>query len=174
MAKPTTVLVRTALTRTINQPQTRHCAVNTNCMTMITLILKMTPTQVVETSVTTNNSPYQDYTNPDDQLTTNTTLCSKFQLYGHNTIDSEDDSHIGCRNVSHNQQQSLSGLHQPDDQLTTNTTLCSKFQLYGHNTIDSEDDSHIGCRNVSHNQQQSLSGLYQPGQSTNRKHDTVL
>ena len=98
-----------------DQPTTNTtlcCAVNTNCMTIITLTLKMTPTQVVETSVSTSNSPYQDYTNPDDQLTTNTTLCCKFQLYGYNTIDSEDDSHTGCRNVSHNQQQSISGLHQ--------------------------------------------------------------
>ena len=73
----------------------------------------MSPTQVVETSVTTNNSPYEDYTNPDDQLTTNTTLCCIYQLYGHYNIDFEDESHTGCRNVSHNQQQSLWGLYQP-------------------------------------------------------------
>ena len=58
-SQPTTFLLRTRPTLTINQPQT---------------------------SVTTNNSPSQDYTNPDDQPTTN---------------------------VSHNQQQSFSGLHQP-------------------------------------------------------------
>ena len=34
------------------------------------MILLMTSTQVVETSVTTtDNSPSQDYTNPDDQTT---------------------------------------------------------------------------------------------------------
>ena len=31
------------------------------------LTLKMTTTQVVETSVTVNNSPIQDYVHPDDQ-----------------------------------------------------------------------------------------------------------
>ena len=71
----------------------------------------MTPTQAVKTSVSTNNSPSQDYANPDDRPTTNTTLCCKYQLYGHNNIDSEDESHTGCLNVSHYQQQSFSGLH---------------------------------------------------------------
>ena len=33
----------------------------------LTLTLKMTTAQVVETSVTVNNSPIQDYVNPDDQ-----------------------------------------------------------------------------------------------------------
>ena len=37
-------------------------------MTQLTLTLKMTTTQVVETSVTVNsNSPIQDYVHPDDQ-----------------------------------------------------------------------------------------------------------
>ena len=54
-----------------------------------TVLLRTTPTLTInqtKTSVTTNNSPSQDYTNRDDQPTTN---------------------------VSHNQQQSFSGLHQP-------------------------------------------------------------
>ena len=40
------------------------------------MTLKMTSTQVVETSVadTSNNSPSKDYTNPDDQPTTNIDL----------------------------------------------------------------------------------------------------
>ena len=33
----------------------------------LTLTLEMTTTQVVETSVTVNNSPIQDYVPPDDQ-----------------------------------------------------------------------------------------------------------
>ena len=33
----------------------------------LTLTLKMTTAQVVETSVTVNNSPIQDYVHPDDQ-----------------------------------------------------------------------------------------------------------
>ena len=37
-------------------------------MTQVTLTLKMTTAQVVETSVTVNNnSPIQDYVHPDDQ-----------------------------------------------------------------------------------------------------------
>ena len=38
-------------------------------MTQLTLTLKMTTAQVVETSVTVNNnSPIQDYVHPDDQI----------------------------------------------------------------------------------------------------------
>ena len=36
-------------------------------MIQLTLTLKMTTVQVVETSVTVNNSPIQDYVHPDDQ-----------------------------------------------------------------------------------------------------------
>ena len=36
-------------------------------VTQLTLTLKMTTAQVVETSVTVNNSPIQDYVHPDDQ-----------------------------------------------------------------------------------------------------------
>ena len=44
-------------------------------MIQLTLTLKMTTTQVVETSVTVNNnSPIQDYVHPDDQ--TEDCLCS--------------------------------------------------------------------------------------------------
>ena len=40
----------------------------------VRIFLKMTSTQVIETSVTTNNSPSQDYTNPDNQPSTNKTF----------------------------------------------------------------------------------------------------
>ena len=36
-------------------------------MIQLTLTLKLTTAQVVETSVTVNNSPIQDYVHPDDQ-----------------------------------------------------------------------------------------------------------
>ena len=36
-------------------------------MIQLTLTLKMTTAHVVETSVTVNNSPIQDYVHPDDQ-----------------------------------------------------------------------------------------------------------
>ena len=160
----------------INQPQTRHCAVNTNCMTIITLDLEMTPTQVVKTSVSTNNSPSQDYTNPDDQPTTNTRLCYKYQLYDHDNIDSGDDSHAHRLSKRQSQPAAVYLRTTPTrtDQPTTNTTLCNKYQLYDHNNISSGDDSYTSCQNVSLNQQQSFSGLRQPGRSTNHKHDTVL
>ena len=37
-------------------------------MIQLTLTLKLTTAQVVETSVTVNNSPIQDYVHPDDQI----------------------------------------------------------------------------------------------------------
>ena len=40
----------------------------------LTMTLKITSTQVVETSVTTSNSPSQDYTNAEDQPTTDKSL----------------------------------------------------------------------------------------------------
>ena len=36
-------------------------------MSQLTLTLKMTTAQAVETSVTVNNSPIQDYVHPEDQ-----------------------------------------------------------------------------------------------------------
>ena len=142
------------------------------------LTLKMTSTLVVETSVTINNSPSQDYTNPDDQPTTN--------------IDSDDDFHTDCSDVSHNQQQSFSVLHKPGRPInykqltlkmtstlvveTSVTTNNSPSQDYTNpddqptTNIDSDDDFHTGCRNVSHNQQQPFSGVHKPVRSTNYKH----
>ena len=52
-------------------------------VTQLTLTLKMTTAQVVETSVTVNNSPIQDYDHPDDHdswvetFHSNTTTCTK-------------------------------------------------------------------------------------------------
>ena len=46
-------------------------ATNTNRMADLTLTLKMTSSQAVETSVTTNNSPSQDHLNTDNEPTTN-------------------------------------------------------------------------------------------------------
>ena len=71
-------------------------------------------TQIVETSVTTNNSPSHDYTNPTQWLwrwlphrlskrqSQPTTVLLTTTQTRHN--DSEHDFHPGCRNVSHNQQ----------------------------------------------------------------------
>ena len=106
--------------------------------------------QVVQTSVTTNNSPSQDYTIPDDQPTTNidspwsqpTTVL--LRTTPSRTINQlQTLTHLG-----HNRQQSFSGLHQPG---CSNNSVQTLTQL-------------------GHNQQQSFSGLHQPGQSTNYKH----
>ena len=44
----------------------------------------------------------------------------QFNLHlSHFNFDSEDDNHTGCRNVSHCQQQSFSGLHSPGQSCST-------------------------------------------------------
>ena len=72
------------------------------------LTLMMTSAQVVETSVTTtDNSPSQDYTHPDDQ----TTLLHVTPGFKPFTVL---PAQFCCRNVSHHyRQQSFSGLHLP-------------------------------------------------------------
>ena len=86
--------------------------------------LKMASTEVVQTSVTTNNSPSQDYTNPTQwpwrwlpqRLSKRQSQPTIVLLRTTQTRpnDPEDGFHRGCRNVSHNKQQSFSGLHKPD------------------------------------------------------------
>ena len=88
---------------------------STNCIADLTLTLKMTSTQIVQTSVTTNNSPSRDYTNPDNQPAINiyspgsqptTVLLGTTPTW---TINQPQTfTHLG-----HNQQQSFAGLHQP-------------------------------------------------------------
>ena len=51
-------------------------------MIQLTLALKMTTTQVVETSVTVNNnSPVQDYVHPDDQTQTTFEMTPGFKPF---------------------------------------------------------------------------------------------
>ena len=60
-------------------------------MIQLTLTLKMTTAQVVETSVTVNdNSPIQDYVNPDDQ-----TQPTKFKVE-ENSRTSQDCANPDC------------------------------------------------------------------------------
>ena len=47
----------------------------------IALTLKMTTAQVVETSVTVNNSPIQDYVHPDDQTQPTSEVISGFKPF---------------------------------------------------------------------------------------------
>ena len=134
--------------------------INTNRTTDLTLTESVTCALVIETSVKTKNSPFQDCTSPDDRPTTN---------------------------VSHNQQQSFSGLHQlgrstthkRQSQPTTvplrttpTRTIDQPQTSVITNNSPSQDYTNSDDRpttNVSHNQQQSLSGLHQPGRSTNHK-----
>ena len=108
----------------------------------------------------TSNSPSQDYSNPDDQPTTN---------------------------VSHNQQQSFSGLHQPARStnhkrqsqpttvlLRTTQTRTINQQQKSVTTNSSPSQDHTNpddqpTTNVSHNQKQLFSGLHQPGRSSSHK-----
>ena len=47
----------------------------------LTLTLKMTTAQVVETSVTVNNSPIQDYVHPDDQTQPTFEMTPRFKPF---------------------------------------------------------------------------------------------
>ena len=134
--------------------------INTNRTTDLTLTESVTCALVIETSVKTNNSPSQDCTSPDDRPTTN---------------------------VSHNQQQSLSGLHQlvrstnhkRQSQPTTvplrttpTRTIDQPQTSVITNNSPSQDCTSPDDRpntNISHNQQQSFSGLHQLVRSTNHK-----
>ena len=55
--------IATQLTNQINN----QSIISSTDVIQLTLTLKMTTAQVVETSVTVNNSPIQDYVHPDDQ-----------------------------------------------------------------------------------------------------------
>ena len=56
-------------------------------MIQLTLTLKMTTAQVVETSVTVNNdSPIQDYVHPDDQTQPNFEMTPEFKPFTENQL----------------------------------------------------------------------------------------
>ena len=56
-------------------------------MIQLTLTLKMTTEQVVETSVTVNNdSPIQDYVHPDDQTQPNFEMTPEFKPFTENQL----------------------------------------------------------------------------------------
>ena len=113
------------------------------------MTLKMTSTQVVQTSVTTNNSPSQDYTNPTQWLwrwpphglskRQPQTVTVLLRITQTRPNDSEDNLHTGCRNVSHNQQQSFSGLHKPDTMTLKMTSTQVVQTSVTTNNIPSQD-----------------------------------
>ena len=53
----------------------------------LTLTLKMTTAQVVETSVTVNNSPIQDYVHPDDHTQPTYEMTPGFQTFHSFTLN---------------------------------------------------------------------------------------
>ena len=70
-------------------------------MIQLTLTLKITTAQVVETSVTVNNdSPIQDYVHPDDQTQPTFEMTPGFKPfteinYGSNTLDEDKPTNTG-------------------------------------------------------------------------------
>ena len=74
-------------------------------MIQLTLTLKMTTAQVVKTSVTgNNNSPIQDYVQPDDQTQPTFEMTPGFKPFTNNTIPVPFSSDV-----------SLAGLVSPED-----------------------------------------------------------
>ena len=199
--QPTRVLLRTTPTWTINQPQTlTHLGYNQQqSFSGLHQPGQSTSHKPWLTWVTTNNSPSQDYTNLDNQSTTNldspglqptTVLLRTTPAW---TINQPQTlTHLG-----YNQQQSFSGLHQPGQSinhkpwLTWVTTNNSPSQDY--TSLDNQSTTNLDSpglqpttvllrttpawtinqpqtlTHLGYNQQQSFSGLHQPGQSINHK-----
>ena len=166
MSQQTTALLRTTPTRTISQLETlTH--LGHNQQQPFSGLHQPGPTVEYKhwlTWVTTNNIPSQDYTNPDDQPTTNTySPWSQAKTAFLRTTPSRTISQLQTlTHLGHNQQQSFWGLvSQPTTALlrTTPTRTNSRIQTL----------THLG-----HNQQHSFSGLHQPGRSTNYKHLLTL
>ena len=64
-------------------------------MIQVTLALKMTTAQVVETSVTANNnSPIQDYVHPDDQTQTTFEMTPELTPFTHHVLFKEQDGSV--------------------------------------------------------------------------------
>ena len=105
------------------------------------------------TWVTTNNSPSQDYTNPDDQPTANTDSpwSQPTTVLLRSTPTRMINKLQTLPYLGHNQQQPVSG-HTPT---RTNKQI--------------QTSTHLG-----HNQQQYFSGLHQHGRSANYKHWITL
>ena len=64
-------------------------------MIQLTLTLKMTTAQVVETSVTiNNNSPIQDYVHPDDQTQPTFEMTPELKPFTHHVLFKEQDGSV--------------------------------------------------------------------------------
>ena len=122
------------------------------------------------TWVTTNNNP-QDYTNLDDQQTTNTDSPGSQPTTVLRTTPTWTINQLQTlTHLGHNQQQS-SGLHQPGR--STNykhwlTWVTTNNNPQDYTNLDDQPTTQT-LTHLGHNQQQSL-GLHKPGRSTNYKH----
>ena len=201
-SQPTTALLRSTPTRMINKLQTLPYLGHNQQQPFLGLHQpgRLANCKHWLTCVTTNNSPSQDYTNPDDQPTTNadspvsqlTTVL--FRTTPTRTISQLQTSIL----LGHNQQQPFSGLHQhrrsanykywltcvitsnsssqdytnTDDQPTTNIdSPWSKPTMVLLRTTSTGMISQLQTSiHLGHNQQQSFSELHQPGQSSYSKH----
>ena len=173
-SQPTTVLTRTTQTRPNDSeddfhtgcPNVRHSQQQSfsGLHKPDPMTLKMTSTQVVQTSVTTNNSPNQDYTNPDDQPTTNidsintncmTDLILTLKMTSTRVVETSATTNNSPNQDYTNPTQWLWRWlpHRLSKRQSQPTTVLTRTTQTRPN--DSEDDFHTGCPNVSHNQQQS-------------------
>ena len=154
-SQPITFLLRTTPTQTISQLQTlTHLGHNQQqSFSGLHHHGRSASYKHRFTWVTTNNSPYQVHTDPDDQPTTNTDLPGSQPttvLLQDNT--NQDDQPTA--NVDSPGSQPTTALLR-----TTPTRTISQLQTLAH---------------LCHNQQQTFSGLHKPGQSANYKHLLTL
>ena len=198
----TAVLLKTTQTRTINQSQTlTHLGHNQqHSFSGLHKPGRSTNYKHWLTWATTNNSPSQIYTNPDDQPTTNIDSPGSQPTTVHlrSTPTRTINQLQALTHLGHNQQQSISDLYQPGRStnykhwLTWVTTNNSPSQIYTNpdhqptTSIDSPGSQpttvHLrstptrtinqqqALTHLGHNQQQSISDLHQPGWSTNNEY----
>ena len=172
-SQPTTVLLRTTPTRTINQLQTLIYLCHNQQQSFSGLHQPGRSTNYKHwlTWVTPNNSSSQDYNNPDDQPTTNidsppTTVFSALHQPGRST----NYKHwFTCVTTNNSPSQDYTN---PDDQPTTNIDSAGSHPttVLLRTTPTRTINQLQTLTHLAHNQQQSFSGLHQPGRSTNYKH----
>ena len=108
------------------------------------------------TSVTTNNSPSQDYTSPTQWL---------WRSLPHRLSKRQSQPTTVLLRTTQADPMTLK-ITSTQVVQTSVTTNNSPSQDYTSPTNDSEDHFHTGCPNVSHNQQQSFSVIHKPDPMT--------
>ena len=174
--QPKTVLLRTTPTRIINQLQTLTHLGHNPKQSFSGLHQPGRSTNYKDwlTWVTTQNSPTQDCTNPDDQPTTNIdSLGSQPKTVLRRTAPAGWST-----NYKHwltwvtTQNSPSQDCTSPDDQPTTNIdSLGSQPKTVLLRTTPTRTINQLQTlTHLGHNPKQSFSGLHQPGRSTNYKH----